>query len=190
MSKELYMTQFFLFFSWQIKFDLIQIIILFLFWLEVDCSVTPNSKPSSTPLSKFQHGGKVPTFKPQEIIEIWFIFIKVESWLFHEKKLVKLALKLGPTFWLTQLSWQVPSLGCENCYQVGTHYILGTCVEWQVPTSMLSMVEIARIGLKWPGGLGLGSPCEPALSTTLCGHQNQGQQAKTGRVETRDTKSR
>jgi hypothetical protein len=31
---------------------------------------------------------------------------------------------------------------------------LDPCVEWEVPTSMLSMAEIA---LKWSGGLGIGT---------------------------------
>jgi hypothetical protein len=32
---------------------------------------------------KIQHGVKLPTFEPQETIEIWLIIIKVGSWLFY-----------------------------------------------------------------------------------------------------------
>ena len=32
--------------------------------------------PSPTHISKSQHGGKVPTFEPQETIKIWIIIIK------------------------------------------------------------------------------------------------------------------
>ena len=35
--------------------------------------------PSPTHVSKSQHGGKVPTFEPQETIKIWLIIIKVGS---------------------------------------------------------------------------------------------------------------
>ena len=35
--------------------------------------------PSATHVSKFQHGGKAPTFEPQEIIKIWSLIIKVGS---------------------------------------------------------------------------------------------------------------
>jgi hypothetical protein len=38
------------------------------------------------------HGGKVPTFEPQETIKIWLITIKVGSCLFYSKKLVGLVL--------------------------------------------------------------------------------------------------
>ena len=41
--------------------------------------------PSSTQVSKSQHGDKVLTFESQETI--WFISIKVGSWLFYEKNL-------------------------------------------------------------------------------------------------------
>jgi hypothetical protein len=39
--------------------------------------------PSPTHISKFQHGDKIPTFEPQEILEILFIYINVEFWLFY-----------------------------------------------------------------------------------------------------------
>jgi hypothetical protein len=35
--------------------------------------------PSPSHVSKSQHGGKVPTFEPQETIQIWLISIKVGS---------------------------------------------------------------------------------------------------------------
>ena len=35
--------------------------------------------PSPTHVSKFQHGGKVPTSEPQQTIKIWFIIITVKS---------------------------------------------------------------------------------------------------------------
>ena len=42
--------------------------------------------PSPHHVSKSQHGGKVPTFELQFIIEIWLIIIKVGSWLLYVKK--------------------------------------------------------------------------------------------------------
>ena len=38
--------------------------------------------PSPTHVSKYQHGGKVPTFEPQYIMKTWLNIIKVESLLF------------------------------------------------------------------------------------------------------------
>ena len=35
--------------------------------------------PSPAHVSKSQHGGQVPTFEPQETIEMWFTFIEVGS---------------------------------------------------------------------------------------------------------------
>ena len=43
--------------------------------------------PSPIHVSKSQHEGKVSTFEPQETIEIWFLFIKVGSWLVYAKSL-------------------------------------------------------------------------------------------------------
>ena len=55
--------------------------------------------PSPSHVSKSQHGGKAPTFQPQETNKIWFIFIKVGIWLFYAKKL-KLILSTGSWFFL------------------------------------------------------------------------------------------
>ena len=41
---------------------------------------------SPTHVSKSQHGGKVPTFEPQETIKIWLTIIKVRTWLFYAQK--------------------------------------------------------------------------------------------------------
>ena len=38
---------------------------------------------SPTNVSKYQHGGRVPTFEPQETIEIWLIIIEIGSQLLN-----------------------------------------------------------------------------------------------------------
>ena len=43
--------------------------------------------PRPTHVSKSQHGGKVPTFEPQETITIRFVFIKVAS-LFYANNII------------------------------------------------------------------------------------------------------
>ena len=63
--------------------------------------------PSPTHVSKSHYGGKVPTFEPQETIEVWLMIIKVGSCS-------------------TQLSTLVPSLTFMKCCHVGIHVILET----------------------------------------------------------------
>jgi hypothetical protein len=48
---------------------------------------------------KSQHGGKVPTFEPQESTKIWLIVIKIESLIFYAKVLMGLVLRVGSCFW-------------------------------------------------------------------------------------------
>jgi hypothetical protein len=86
--------------------------------------------PNATLVSKFQHGGKVPTFEPQETLKIylWFTFIEVGSCLFYAKHTFsELVLRVGSSFLLDPtLSAQVPSLTSKKCCHVGIHVILET----------------------------------------------------------------
>ena len=79
--------------------------------------------PCPTHVRESQHGGKVPTFEPQDTIKI---FIKVGSWFFYEKLFVGLVLRIGPSFCSIQLSTQVPSPHLQKCCHVGIHVILGS----------------------------------------------------------------
>ena len=58
--------------------------------------MAPSSK--STHESKSQHGGRGPTFEPQETIKIWFILIKIKSSLFYANQLMGLVLRVGSNF--------------------------------------------------------------------------------------------
>ena len=59
--------------------------------------------PSPTHVSKSQHGGKVPTFEPQETIDIWLTIIKVRSSLFHANIFVGLGLRVGSSILLNTI---------------------------------------------------------------------------------------
>jgi hypothetical protein len=56
--------------------------------------------PSPTHVSKSQHGGRVPTCKPQGTTKIWLNIIKVGSWSFYAKIFVGLGLRVGSSFLL------------------------------------------------------------------------------------------
>ena len=59
------------------------------------------SKVSSpTHVSKSQHGGKVSTFEPQDIIKTWLTIIEGRSSLFYAKLFVGLMLGVGSSFLL------------------------------------------------------------------------------------------
>jgi hypothetical protein len=81
---------------------------------------------SPTYVSKPQHGGKVPTFEPQESIKIWFTIINIESYYYSIKIFMGLALRVGSSFCSTQLSTQVPSLTSKKCCHVNIHVIRET----------------------------------------------------------------
>jgi hypothetical protein len=89
-----------------------------------------------------------------------FISIEVKSWLYYAKEFSRLVLRVGSSFWLglafgsTQLSTQVLSFTSKKCCHVRypCHtWDLRPSMKWYVPTSMLSMAEMAWIDLKWTG---------------------------------------
>jgi hypothetical protein len=62
---------------------------------------SPKSQvPRPTHVSKSRHGGKTPTFEPQETIQMWLIVVKVGSWLVDAKIFVGRVLRLGSSFLL------------------------------------------------------------------------------------------
>ena len=82
--------------------------------------------PSPTYVSKSQHGGKVPTFEPQETIKIKLIIIKLWSWLVNAKTHSRdLCWELGLAFCSTQLSTHVPSLTSQSVAVWGSMSYLG-----------------------------------------------------------------
>jgi hypothetical protein len=58
---------------------------------------------------KFQHGGQVPIFEPQDTVKIWLVIIKVGLY-FMQKYAQDLLGELGLAFCSTQASTQAPSL--------------------------------------------------------------------------------
>ena len=58
------------------------------------------SSPNSTHVSKFQHGGKVPTFEPQNTIKIWSILIKGRILIILCNMFAGLVFKVGSSFLL------------------------------------------------------------------------------------------
>ena len=102
------------------------------------------------PSPKSQHGGKAPTFEPQEPIKVRFV-PDLDS--FMQKKFSGLVLRvessflLNPTFNASLEPHLYKGLPCRHqchTWDLG----LGTRVKWQVQTSMLSTAETAWIDLK------------------------------------------
>ena len=84
-------------------------------WLRCSGLITWTPKsPNPTHGSKSQHGGKGPTFEPQETIKKWLMIIKVKSWLFWAKTCAGVVLRVGSSFLLDPLSTQVPSLNVQK----------------------------------------------------------------------------
>ena len=81
--------------------------------------------PSPTHDSKSQHGGEVPTSKPQETMKIWLIIIKVGYWLIYEKYLRDLHWKVGliflldPTLNPSPKPWPQKMLPCWQPCHIG-----------------------------------------------------------------------
>ena len=111
---------------------------------------------SLTHVSKSQHGGKVPTFEPQENIKIWLIIIKVGSWLFYAEIFTGLALRVGssslldPTFNTSPEPHLQKVLPCRHpchTWDLG----LGTRVKSQLPCSQrlrLHRLTSSDLGLR------------------------------------------
>ena len=105
-------------------------------------------------VSKSQHGGKVPTFEPQETIQTWYKIIKVGSLIFYANMYIETMFGVGFSFLLDPTLNTSPKSCFQKWCHVGIYVILGTWalgphMKWYVPTSMISMVETTRIDLKW-----------------------------------------
>ena len=109
---------------------------------------TYKGRSQGVPSPKSHSCKLVLTFEPQWITKAWFKFIKVSSSLFYAKKTTALVLRIGTSFSSTQLSTQVPSLTFKKRWHVSIHVIL-LVLGLGTPCSMLSIVEIAWIDLKW-----------------------------------------
>ena len=124
--------------------------------------------PSPIHVKQSHHGGKVPTFEPQEPIKVWDLWAFVMYWLLYAKilwlvlRLVRSNFLLGPTL-STSLE---PHL--KECCHVDIHVIRGTedlGPVWrgksQLPCSQWLRFHRLTKGV-W--NVGLGTMCEPALT--------------------------
>ena len=114
--------------------------------------------PSPTHVGKSQHGGKVPTFEPQETNRIWMIVFKVGVWIFYAKHFAGLVLNDGSSFLFDPILYTSP----KPCLQKSVDVWLGTrdpCEGW-VPTSHALNGWNCTDGPQMTRDLGLGTPCE------------------------------
>jgi hypothetical protein len=103
------------------------------FCMGLVCMGSHSQVPSPSHVSKSQHGDKVPTSGPQDIIEICLIVIKMDLWILMRKYLRDLCWELGLAFCLTHLDTS-PKIDLQRMYSC-RH----PCHTWD---------------------LGLGTPCE------------------------------
>ena len=108
---------------------------------------------SPTHASKSQHGDKVPTFGPQDIIKKWLIIVKIGSLFLSAKIFARFMLRIGSSFFLTHLNTSPKASSPKSVFtcRASLSY-LRPRVKWSVPTSMLSTTEIAW--MTWDLGLG------------------------------------
>ena len=62
--------------------------------------VSSQGVPSPTQFDNFQHGGKVPTFEPQETFKIWLLIINIGSGVIYAKIFAGIVFMIGPCFLL------------------------------------------------------------------------------------------
>ena len=72
-------------------------------------------------LASSQHGGKVPTFEAHDILQIWLIFIKVESWLCYVKSSIGLVLKVRSHY----VKGKIPTFEAQDILQIWLIFMKG-----------------------------------------------------------------
>ena len=115
--------------------------------------------PSPIHVSESQHGGKVPTFEPQETIKIWLSIIKVGSWSFYAKTFTGLVLRVGSSFLFNPPLNTTPKahlqiMSCVAMWASMSYLGLKTWDPVWSGKSQLSCsqaTKIAQIDLKWLG---------------------------------------
>ena len=119
---------------------------------------------------KSQRRGKVSTFEPsRKPLQYGLQFIKVNCWLFYTQQFLKLLLRVGSSFFSTQLSTRVLSLVSKKCCHVGIHVLFGIRTldpMWRGRSQLPGSQRLRLFGLT-SSDLGLGTMYEMALNYPL-----------------------